>query len=116
LRGENQLACGSVEHPPNVYGLYLQGFVGIAGSGNMQCVADVLPDSSQHDDTPAEETPDAVAEETPDSVADIAEETSPEVENVPVDQKPPLLPLKKRPLRLKWKSPRRPTMKKMNVL
>ena len=48
----------------------------------MQCVADVLPDSSQHDDTPAEETSDPVA--------DIAEETSPEVEDVPVDQNTPV--------------------------
>jgi hypothetical protein len=48
----------------------------------MQCVADVLPDSSQHDDTPAEETSDPVA--------DIAEETSPEVGNVPVDQNTPV--------------------------
>jgi hypothetical protein len=37
-----------------------------------------------------EETPDTVAEETPDPVADIAEEASPDVENVPVDQNAPV--------------------------
>jgi hypothetical protein len=87
---KNRLACGSVGHSPNVCGPCLHGFVGIAGSGNTQCVADVHPDSSQHDDTPAEETPETVVEETPDAVADIAEETSPGVEDVPVDQNTPV--------------------------